>query len=125
MRRACPSRAGLRRSRFRAADAEDLARFLCACAPQARGTTAGALLAAEEGPQRVGTFLLRRQGAIIACLVVDECEEDGQRVAVLASAVVRAAADRALLWRELVVPLVRVFSWGAYRRVRFAEIFDV
>ena len=102
---------------------EHLARFLRDHGVRRGSVTAQALLAAEEQPGRVGTFLLRRQGAIIACLVVDERDEAGQRVAVFSAAVVRDAADRALLWRELVIPLLRVMCWGTYRRVELGEVY--
>lgn len=122
-----------RRSRFAAADAEDLAAFLTwlrrdhwtltslaylrepAEKPVA---TARDLIAQDRSPQRVGTFLLRRDGAIIACVVVDERVEEGQRVAVFSGAETHPQYQRrGTFWRWLGIPLIRAFCHGSFDRL--------
>lgn len=122
-----------RRSRFAADDAQDLAAFLnwlrvrhwtlTSLAYQREPAekpiaTARELIEADRSAQRIGTFLLRKGDAIIACVVVDEREEDGRRVAVFSGAETHPEFQRrGTFWRWLGIPLIRAFCHGSYDRL--------
>lgn len=79
--------------------------------------TAWELLRGERGPDRLGTFLLKKQDTIIACVQVDEKEEDG-RVAVMSAAETDPEFQRrGTFWRQLAIPLIRVLCNGSFDRI--------
>ena len=107
---------GFQRSLFRLPEAEALARFLNAHGQER--VTAQELIEQSRSPERIGTFLLRHQGDIVACAVVDERDAGGFRVAVVTRIIVWPERLREeVVWSELVLPLVRALSWGTYRRI--------
>ena len=79
--------------------------------------TESALMQAECSPSRLGTFLLHCDERIIACVQVDEKQDDG-RVAVFSNAETHPDFQRrGTFWRHLGVPCIRVFSRGNLDRL--------
>lgn len=116
------------RSRFQAADAEEAARFLAGAGESSRPLTSASLrrrpgdldlatatqlLEGDRHPDRLGTFLLKRDGAIIALVHVDD-RQDGGRAAVFSGVEISPTYRRGgTFWRLLGVPLIRVFASSA------------
>ena len=79
--------------------------------------TARELIRGERRPDRLGTFLLKEQNTIIACVQVDEKEEDG-RVAVMSGAETAPEYQRrGTFWRQLAIPVIRVLCSGSFDRI--------
>ena len=100
------------RSRFQAFDAQEAARFLAGLGGRSSGSTASAaqLVEADRQPDRLGTFLLKRDGAIIALVHVDD-RQDGGRVAVFSGVEVDSKCrQEGSFWRLLGEPLIRAFA---------------
>ena len=117
------------RSRFQGVDAEEAARFLAGVGERnsalSSGTlgrrsgealTAAQLLAEDRHPDRLGTFLLKRDGAIAALVRVDD-RQDGGRAAVFSGVEVGPTCRRGTFWRLLGGPLIRAFSTTAFDRL--------
>jgi len=123
-----------RRSKLTWSTAADLARFLnemrdgspslsaqgyqrSGAEAAALKATESALMQAECASGRLGTFVLQRDRRIIACVQVDERDDDG-RVALFSNAETHPAYQRrGTFWRHLAMPCIRVFSRGSFDRL--------
>ena len=113
-------------------DADELARFLnwmhaehwslssqgYQRKPAAVKTVAAQELMREESRcSRVGTFVLRSDNTIIACVQVDERDDDG-RVAVMSAAETAPRFQRrGTFWRQLAIPVIRVLCASSFDRI--------
>ncbi len=84
---------------------------------QAETVTARALVREERRPNRVGTFILKCDGAVIASVQVDEKQDDG-RVAIMSAAETAPLFQRrGTFWRQLALPVIRVLCSGSFDRI--------
>ena len=79
--------------------------------------TARALVRDERRLNRVGTFILKYEGAVIASVQVDEKQDDG-RVAIMSAAETAPRFQRrGTFWRQLGLPVIRVLCSGSFDRI--------
>lgn len=79
--------------------------------------TARDLLRDEGRPNRVGTFILKCDGAVIASVRVDERHDDG-RIAIMSAAETAPLFQRrGTFWRQLGLPVIRVLCSGTFDRI--------
>lgn len=84
---------------------------------QAEPANARALVRGERHPNRVGTFILKCDGNVIASVQVDEKQDDG-RVAVMSAAETAPLFQRrGTFWRQLALPVIRVLCSGSFDRI--------
>lgn len=79
--------------------------------------TEKALMEAESASGRLGTFVLHNDDRIVACVQVDDRQDDG-RVAVFSNAETHPYYQRrGTFWRHLGIPCIRAFARGSFDRL--------